>query len=452
MTADTQVIKKWVQNLSLEAIKPNDPLHIDLSARTGEEQDWVAPFLDMIDIKGGSSCQLFSGYIGTGKSTILLEMQTRLETEGYVVLRADASRYHDLQHPITPTEMIIILAAAIGDKAGERLGKNLRRESYFTRLQNFMQTEIKLTNIRFPIDALNMQGAFKDPKTPFSQTVRDHFSDNLTGLKEDCHEYIRECAGLLKKHIHDCKGVVFILDSLERLKNGVGYEFDDVMSSIIQILSSHGDLLRCQHIHAIYTVPPYLGLFRDDIHFEYDTLQSEPLPVVKVQNRDYSEFLPGICTLARLLDKRVSIRDVFGVEAETIKAHKPEDCESWRLLKQVIIQSGGHIRRLLKLTHDLVMNNFRKGLPLTKEQIEPVLNRARNKAEGIIIPADIPLLHKIMETQTTKGLDPDERSRLAHHVENFTVMHYQNGDSWVNVHPMVQSYVRKQFKSLEEKS
>ena len=237
----------------------------------------------MIDIKGGSSCQLFSGYIGTGKSTILLEMQTRLEAEGYVVLRADASRYHDLHHPISPTEMVIILAAAIGDQAGERLGKNLRKESYFERLKNFMQTEINLTNIRFSIDAINMQGAFKDPKTPFSKTVRDHFSDNLTGLKEDCHEYIRECADLLKRHIHGCKGVVFILDSLERLKNGVGYEFDQVMSSIIQILSSHGDLLRCEHIHAIYTVPPYLGLFRDDIHFDYDTLQSEPLPVVKVR-------------------------------------------------------------------------------------------------------------------------------------------------------------------------
>lgn len=89
-----------------EPLTPNDRRYVELHDEPGGDgplirgEDAILPLVDTIGLRPDGSCQLFSGYIGTGKSTELLRLRDVLQRQNYTVFYADALEYHDLAHEL----------------------------------------------------------------------------------------------------------------------------------------------------------------------------------------------------------------------------------------------------------------------------------------------------------------------------------------------------------------
>lgn len=130
MPVSLDILSDWLDKCDVnEVLEPDDPRYVRLEdfERDGvviRGGDWTKPLFDCITLaRAKDTAQLFSGYIGTGKSTELRRLQKRLQDAGYVVLLADAEQYHDLAHPILIEDLVVIIAGAFGEQAAAHVGE-----------------------------------------------------------------------------------------------------------------------------------------------------------------------------------------------------------------------------------------------------------------------------------------------------------------------------------------
>ena len=103
-----------------------------ISLRGNTTETGLASLADaIVAAESMTSCHLFSGFSGTGKSTELLGLAQELEKQRYIVLIADALEYINLKRPLEVSELLIIAAAAFGEVAAKRLGRSLGKPGYF---------------------------------------------------------------------------------------------------------------------------------------------------------------------------------------------------------------------------------------------------------------------------------------------------------------------------------
>lgn len=461
--ASHEDITNWLEQLrSDEPISSDDDRYVNLTCRAGEgaanKGNWLTPLLNVIQYSNRPTCQFFSGYIGTGKSTTLLELKKTLEAAGYIILHADAADYHDLSHAIRIEEMLIMNAAAIGEQAEKLLGRSLMKQSFYDRLATFLKTELRIDSVRIPTGAGNMNMALKNNKNHFWQSIMDVLSGHVRSLKDQSRKFIEECLREIEIARRP-KGIVFILDSLEKL-NGNFDNFNQVMESLVDLLTRNHDVLK-PPCHTIYTLPPYINLFQHRISSLYDSRELAPLPAIKVLNQDRTDHIPGLLTLAKVIDKRVPLKVLFGVDLD---AHFPEEdwskqdtvpktvleSEGFKNLRNIIVHSGGHIRLLLSMTRDLLFETIDAALPATNKATEIIIRTYQNNAEWRIRKEAVPILGYIMEHQSLLNIGGEDRQTLAQYMNGFSVLSYQNGHSWVDVHPIIYDYIKEAVKKLSE--
>lgn len=136
------------------------------------------------------TCQLFSGFRGTGKSTELLRLKRLLEEEGYVVLLADARTYHSLARDLTVEELMFIVAGAVGETASEELGKDARPLSGWGRLLEWLKSDVKL-EAAGKLGPLELKGALRNDDA-FLGDLRDALKGRLETLVRKVHAYVSE--------------------------------------------------------------------------------------------------------------------------------------------------------------------------------------------------------------------------------------------------------------------
>jgi hypothetical protein len=430
------LLKQW-----LARCNPNEPIGVlderycDFTAHDGNAPvllrgtDAMVPLADCICLSE-QSCQLFSGYSGNGKSTELKRLAHQLRQNGYTVLLADAENYHDLEHAIVPSELLVIIAAAFGEHAAKALdSKALDSKaptpSYWKRFAEFLKTEVQLSELKVGAGEAELKLALRHA-TPFWLEIRHSLDSRLAQLKENAHAYIRECLALLKR-LDACNGVVFILDSMEKLSGPVT-SLQVVLESVAQVFSQHADLLRLPGCHVIYTVPPHVSLLAQNMVRLYDG-PLHVLPSLKVLQRgeEPRAFEPGVRVMLELLGKRIPLNQVFS---------EP------RLAEELILASGGHVRTLIMLVRDLLISAASKGLPATEGHVQEVIQRLREQLELSIRPEAVPILDEIRRTSSVKGVKSGDLPLLARHMNAQLVLCYRNGEGWYEVHPLVREDVQ----------
>lgn len=145
---------------------------------------------------------------------------------GYIVLYSDAQRYHDLTHPIAIEELLVILAGAFGEAAGEHLRKkDFIAKSYWQRFLEFLQTEISPESVTVKLGVADLKLNLMHGR-PFWLKVRDALGSKIDSLRHDAHAFVGEVVAELKRRAPKAPGVVFLFDSLERLR-GQGERVQD---------------------------------------------------------------------------------------------------------------------------------------------------------------------------------------------------------------------------------
>ncbi len=434
-----EILKEWISACDpREPIEPGDHRFLDLDRIEMDGRQirlrgdfHVEGLLDVITLSSGESCQLFSGFSGTGKSTELRRVKQQLEQEGYQVLLADAQEYHDLNHELTIEDLIVIIAGAFGDAATERLGRDPTQEGYLRRLLEFLEQDVEISEIKIP-GVPDLKVGIKHANRLWIQ-VRDALAAAPGRLREHSHRYIQRCVTALKESASQSRGVVFIFDSLERLSAPLP-QFREVMESAVKVLTKNYQTLRLPGCHVVYSVPPYVQLVSPGLKTLYDRA-SLVLPAIKVAERgpDYLTFTPGVDTMTRLVELRIPVDRVFGERRD--------------LLERLIVCSGGHVRMLIAFIRELLFRSRRRGLPPSDDEVEQVLQPYREQFGLAITRESIPLLMRILDQGTVEGIGEQEYGFLGRFMDSYVVLCYRNGDGWYEVHPLARPLVTRLAKA-----
>lgn len=438
-------LAEWVKQCDVGSpVSPEDPRYVSLEEGTGGpesflrgEEDHVLRILDCVQIgtAGGlDTCQLFSGYIGTGKSSELRRLRGELQRQGYEVLLSSAQDYHDLFHPLEIQDLLVILAGAVGEETRRALGeKKAPKQSYFDRFLEFLKSEVRLESVTAKLGVVDLKLALVHGE-PWWAEIRASLSQSLARLAEHAHGYIQECIQHIRRGRPHTKDVVFLFDSLERLR-GPEDELRGTMESLVRLFSQYDRLLRLPNCHVVYTVPPYLEMLSQDLANRYDR-PIHVLPAVKVTQRGPGlvPHPPGVNALVEVVGRRIPLDRVFGDRLD--------------LLETLVVYSGGHLKTLLSFVRELLFRAKRRPLPPTTEDIERLLQPFRERARAAIRREGIRLLDAIRRTGSLDDVTEGEFALLARYMDTQLVLCYRNGEGWYEVHPLVRQHVEELAQSL----
>lgn len=416
-------------------VGPLDPRFVDfyryehagkeLSLRGDDPGAGLPLVAQAIALANEQSCHLFSGFSGTGKSSELLGLARDLEERGYVVLLADALDYLNLRRPLTVEELLIVVAAGFGDVAGKLVGKNLIKADYITRFAEFVQRDIDLGGLKLPAGLGDLKLGINIGQ-PFWIEVRNRLAASVGKLRDHAHAFVRELVAQVRRKHPDAKGVVFVLDSLEKVRGTLPTEFDHVVQSVADVFVNQADLLRFP-CHVVYTIPPYVRQLELGTLYDHVT---EVLPAIKVRDRGSMQpYSAGIEALCEVVRRRIPVDRVLG--------------DDQSLLRELAAASGGHVRLLLTFVRDVLLRVARSGVPVDRTTVERVLRRHREDAERSLWRERLPVLRDVLEHGELPGMSRDELPVLAGLLDDYTVLCYRNGEGWYDVHPLVRDRLRQ---------
>ena len=444
-------LKRTYACLTDEALPPNSPLYEPIYQRL-DLDDPVEQISTLIDFGGPESIRLFSGFRGSGKTTELLRLKAYLESQGYFVLYADALNYVNAAEPIDITDLLMVMAGAFSDALDERLGCGLASESFWERLNAFLQSEITFSEGSLKLDGetpfktifggiktgIDLKFQLKSA-TSFKKQLQVILANRLKDLKGSVDAFIE--SGI--KKIHQAYGaetrVVFIFDQLEQLRGTLQTE-QDVIRSVQRIFANNVDLLKVPYVHSIFTVPPWLKFVLPG------TVQVTLLSTVHLWNNDDERSRNESAWIAfqSLIKRRL--------EADGLKMLFGDEQSQRAGVDALIAVCGGHMRDLLRLLRDVVIRaNSLSSLPVSFTLVDHAINAGRRDFLPIA-QDDAIWLHRIGELRAAAlpSVDAEPVNRLARFLDSHYVLYFVNGHEWYDIHPLIRDDVQEIIDALKK--
>lgn len=428
------LFREWLQRLTLDPIDPYAPgetryVPLQESGRGAIDEIFAA-----IDLHVDTTTQLLSGPNGSGKTTELLRLKGKLERTGFTVAIIDILQFVNRSAPIDVTDCLLAMALGAserlprpkpdGDGFGTRFVEFLKRFS-ITIDAGPVSASLSEDSIGLSAAGVGVEVALKREmknSESFVEELRHKLAFQIGNLYNEIAGYFQQVVAADRAANPASRGVVLIVDSLEKLR-GTQDNDEQVQASVERLFVHHSDKLRFESLHAVYTVPTYL-LFTSPGALPYDG-RVQPVPIPQVRNRkgqidDHAR--ESVTELVDVVAKRIPWPELLGDPTN---------------LDTVIAASGGHLRDLFQILHQIITQAYgrRVRLPVDATDINDALNAVahsfssvtREKAEflrtvaaagGIIAPAetDVHLMARLMDTHML----------LAH----------LNDQDWYEVHPL----------------
>jgi hypothetical protein len=390
---------------------------------------------------GQPTCQLFTGHIGCGKSTEILQLKQQLEAEGFHVVYFESSQDMEMGD-VDLSDILLAIARRVVDSL-ETIKIKTEAKGFRAMLNGavkILTTEIELaTEVDIPgvgkIEAntsgeisLSMGIGKLSAKTKDSPDMRSKLRGYMEPKSGGLLDLINN--EILLPAIADLKklgkeGVVVIVDNLDRVDDSpkpwgrpqTEYLFVD-----------RAEQLRKLQCHMVYTMPLALRFSRD-----YGTLtarfMTDPivLPMVPVVRRDGSTHEEGISLLRQMILSRA------------MPDHSPTErlnaidqvFDNIQTLDRLCFASGGHVRNIMRLLNDALRKQ--RGLPVTLEVLEETIRKRRNELVLSIDDEEWNLLRQVNRTKKVVG---DQGYQTL--IRSMYVYEYQDDDgSWFEVNPVL---------------
>lgn len=399
------------------------------------ENDPIDELKKTIDLFEVESLQFFSGFRGSGKSTELWRLRSKLEAEGCVVLYADALEYINPAVPLNIAELLISIAGAFGDALQANLGKDIITEAYWTRLWHYLNTtEVSLSEFglgtKGGVGVAEVSGNIKVAlkETPsFRQKVQAAMKNRIGELKANVDKFIEDGV----KNIQSVKGedikIVFIFDSLEQIRGSLNDEAL-VIKSVEEVFTQNVHLLKLNHLNTIYTVPPWLRfvMTSEDIITLRGIKQWE-------KNDQRTKYDQGNELLRQVVRKRF--------KPDGMKLFFGEGDAANNKLDKLVENCGGSLRLLMRML-TIAMRRV-KEVPFTDTLIDGVISELENSF--IVSVEDARWLNKVAETRTESLTDnaSSNISKFTRLIDTQLVLYFRNGKDWYDIHPLIRSKVAK---------
>jgi nucleoside-triphosphatase THEP1 len=377
----------------------------------------------------GQTCQLFTGFPGTGKTTELRRLRTLLEERKDVptyVLYIDFEEFIDIYSPISITDILRVLAYSLDRaatieaaiKAGNLDPDNVKVK-YLERLFDLVSgVDAEIKQIGFATYGMELMLEIKNNPN-FRQRTNQALNLRFQVFAKEAHDMMRDALRRLKAATTS-QDVVIIADGLEKLTYLQDEDREKAEAAAEMTFATHAKLMRLP-APVIYTFPFWLRFRVPQLGALYD---GEPrvLPMVKINDRNGRPSVEGREKLIALVNRRMPVERVFG-------------SASAGTLIRIIEASGGFFKDLLRFIRDSL--TLTSELPLTAEHCEYIIDRTRQAIGRAIWTPDAHILAEIARTKELPKGDGSKRATFSRLFINHLVLTYLNGEEWYDVHPLV---------------
>ncbi|MEM7555318.1 MAG: P-loop NTPase fold protein [Cyanobacteria bacterium P01_A01_bin.84] len=341
------------------------------------------------------TCQLFTGHIGCGKSTELQRLKAELEIAGFHVVYFESSQDLDMAD-IDVSDILLSVARQVSASL-EKIGIKIKPGYFgnlFKEISDILHSSIEIGEAELSLGIAKITAKTKD-----SPQLRNHLRQYLEPRTNSILQAINE--EVLDRSIEQLKamgkkGLVVIVDNLDRVDMR---PMPSGRSQPEYLFIDRGEQLRRLKCHVVYTIP--LGLIFSN---EYQTLKNrlggglppKVLPMVRVRQRDGSDYEPGMSLLRQLVLARAFPEIPWNARFSLMEElfDRPET------LDRLCRISGGHIRNLLGLLYSCLQ---RQDPPFAEECLEAVIKDYRDDLLLAIDEEEWELLYQVVEQQTVRG-------------------------------------------------
>ena len=415
-----------------KALNPSKPLNI----ANVEDQKY---YIDFSDVRGGnvtrqlartierqhdtSTCQLFTGHIGCGKSTELLCLKTQLTKAGFHVVFFESSDEMDL-NDVDVTDILMAIARQVSASL-EAINICLK-PNYFVKLfrevSDILRTPVEISNVQFSVGLASVTASTKD-SPELRRQMRQIMEPRTNNILESINQELLQPANDALKQ-RGYKGLVVLIDNLDRLDNTEKAG----KSQPAYLFVDRGEQLRRLNCHVVYTIPIVL-VFSNDVNTLANRFGIDPqvLPMVIVRYADERLCDNGLTLLRQLMLARTFPETAPGDRVARVN----EVFENLETLDQLCLASGGHVRNLLKLGFSCLQ---RMDPPFSRECVERVIRQRRNELLRAITPDEMELLQQVRKEKKARG-----EANYEMLLKSMFVFEYRSDDygHWFDVNPIL---------------
>jgi hypothetical protein len=394
------------------------------------------------------TCTLFTGHIGSGKSTELSCLQDQLQQKGFHVVYCIST--DDLEmNDVDVSDILLAIAFNITRSLKEiTIPEPKNFMSILQGAGKVLNTEIDITNVKFGVpknpvfpDGVKVEadntGKFSlafgigeiTAKTKNDSVLRHRLNEYLGSKKNELIKAINEellLPTIAQLKAQDKKGLVVIVDNLDRLDNHPK-PFGRPQHEYIFI--DQGDYLNKLECHLIYTIPITLRFVQD-----YNTLTErfkdpKVLPMVATRTRDGE-----ICEEGMALLRQMVLARAFPTLSNTERLEKiTEVFDEPATLDRLCEISGGHVRGILKILNRWIEEEMQ--LPLTRQRLERIIISQRDEKKlSINSDEEWELLKKVYQEKDLK-----ESIKYQSLIKNLFIFQYcnSNHETWFDLNPVL---------------
>ena len=426
MTVELQDLRRFVKHCDpLLPLEAGDPLYVPLDDVRGTVS-CIDALYRTVALADTESCQLFTGFPGTGKTTELKRLAKRLEDAKDLpthTIYVNFEEYVDRYAPISITDVMRIIAYCMDRAATIAEGKDPdETPGYLERFFEYMsKTDVELNKLGFATYGASLMLELKN-----NPSFRQKAESALLGRFQ---QFVSEAQAVMEQavlRLRNAKGsfaqrVVVIADGLEKFAPLREDQRDTIEASVETLFLTHRDLLRIP-CHAIYTFPLWLRFKTAQLGTSYGR---EPLilPMVKVHTPGGASHDAGIAKMTEMVRRRVeALPPIFGADLVTT-------------LRPIIEASGGYPRDLLRMVRSLLTEIV--SFPVRPEDTTRVVGELARAYADTIVGTYTDVLARVATTHELPKENAEELALFGYLFERWLILAYRNGEEWYDLHPLV---------------
>jgi hypothetical protein len=229
----------------------------DLHANQGDVANRLK--LEIQTSSGARHGYLFSGTIGSGKSTELRRLAHKLRPDNYALV-INAQEFLNPQMPISIVDLLLAMAMGIWEATAKELGVDPSAGDRWNWWKSVFTAGIDVKELELATGVVKLKMALhSNPNV--REKLRTFHEARLDTLVSEINEFLADSAMKIKakKSLAPTAKMVLIVDSLEHFGGqAAAGQPDEVFLSLQRMFNTFASYLRLESWSVVYSVPPLL--------------------------------------------------------------------------------------------------------------------------------------------------------------------------------------------------
>jgi hypothetical protein len=385
--------------------------------------------LDILSSAGGRHAYLFSGTIGSGKSTELRRLANEMRPDNFALV-INAQDYLNPQLELSISELLIAMSLAVWEATAKEIGVDPSTGEQWNWLQSLFRAEVEVKEVEFSGGIAKTKIALLSNPT-LRERMRKFHEARLDQLVSKVHEFFATCAGQIReqRRLAAPAKLLLVVDSLEHFGGqATPGQPDQVFASLQRLFNTFSRHLLLPEWSVVYSVPPLLHKLAPGLANAFGMSATYFLTSAHVF-LDRSEALDTNTVDQKLLPL---VHKRIGEAIAPTLIPMPQ-------MRQIVEMTGGDLRDLIRCVRAVLLKAMSANeFPVTDAHLQQTFNELRRP----YLPLSVATLARLAYVQKNYDvLLPTEADWpvVMSDLTQKRVLLYLNGQEWYGVHPMLKS-------------